>query len=74
MNNVIDIGPYKGHDPINVFDHRRTRSTVAMTTKKHLFNFEVRRAEAVALQARLTDRPCQRARVLAEFIERWRQQ
>lgn len=55
------------------FDHRRSRSTVAMVRDDNLFTFEVRRTMAVALEARLAAGHAERRRALAEFLEQWRQ-
>lgn len=70
----IDQHERRGCTVVHVFfDHRRTRSTVAMMRRDKLFTFEVRRSEAVALQTWLADRACERGHALAEFIGRWRQ-
>lgn len=54
------------------YDHRRTRSTVAIIRHDKLFTFEVRRTVAVALEARLAAGNSERRRALAEFLEPWR--
>jgi len=55
------------------FSHRRTRSTVSIVRHDKLFTFEVRRAEAVALETRLAAAASERRNALAEFLEQWRQ-
>jgi hypothetical protein len=73
---VISINQYKrrGTIPVHIFfDHRRTRSTIAMTTVDNIYSFDVPRTEAVALQQNLAASPGNEARVLAAFVEQWRQ-
>lgn len=75
--NMTDIATNRQQPPGRIevfFDHRRTRSTVALIRRDQLFTFEVRRSEAEALQSRLAINPREHGHALAEFIGRWRQQ
>lgn len=72
---MSDISHHKRCDPAEVhvfFDHRLTRSTVAITAPDCLASFELPRSEAVVLQARLDARSGSEKAVLVDFIEQWR--
>jgi hypothetical protein len=75
MTDVISINRFKRRGCTAVHTYfERTRSTVTMASPSGVFSFEVPRTEAVALHTRLADSPANEARVLVEFIERWRLQ